>query len=176
MNRMGLMTGERRSPIGGRRFVAPLGVRPVNSLNRRSWRHPEVDTVWLSGQLPPMNVAILCAAAVGIGYGIWRLFGFYERLDDALKHMHETHPDIWEAIGRPVGRLWSPNGTSSFRLPGPTEWLNWVEGQAPDWHQRLDPATQSRIDTLRTARQGLPLAAGVFVCGSWIAVIGLAVG
>lgn len=123
-----------------------------------------------------MNVVVACAGAVGVGYGICRVFGFYEQLDDVLKYLHETHPEIWESIGRPVGRLWSPQGVSSFSLPGSTEWLTWVESQEPEWHQRLDAVARSKVDSIQRTKQGLPLAAGTFVVGGVIVLTGLVVG
>ena len=136
----------------------------------------ELARRWLPGQLQPMNLAIVCVGAVGAGYSAYRMFGFYERLDDALKYLHEAHPEVWEAIGRPVGRLWSPKGASSFSLPGPTGWLNWVEGQEPEWLQRLDAVARSKVDSLRRAKRALPVAAGMFVGGSLIGFVGLVVG
>ena len=123
-----------------------------------------------------MNLAIVCVGAVGVGYSAFRLFSFYEGLDEVLKHMHEAHPEMWEAIGRPVGRLWSPKGASSFSLPGPTGWLNWNEGHEPEWHQRLDAAARSKVNSLRRAKRGLPVTAGMFVVGSLIGFVGLVVG
>ena len=90
--------------------------------------------------------------------------------------MNRMDPEIWELIGRPVGRLWSPKGGSAFSLPGPTDWLNWVEGQEPEWYQRLDAVARSKVDSLRQAKRGLPVAAGTFVVGGLIGFVGLVVG
>lgn len=123
-----------------------------------------------------MNLALACFGGAGVAYAVYRHFEFYERLDETLRCLHETRPEVWEALGKPVGRLWRPEGVSAFGLPDAADWLNWPEEEPPEWFPALESDLRSKVDMLRRSGRALPLAAGLFVVGGGFMLLGLALG
>jgi hypothetical protein len=120
-----------------------------------------------------MNLLLISLGGAALAHGAYRLIDFYEQLDDTLRSLHETQPEVWEAIGKPVGRLWSPEGASSFRLPDTANWATWTDGESPEWYLVLDSKMRLKVDGLRHSKQ--KLLKSVFGClvGGGIVLLGL---
>ena len=121
-----------------------------------------------------MNIVVVGVGSIGPLIAVVRLFQHWERVDCFLRGLQDQYPQIWVELGRPTGRTWAPKGTLGTPFSMNVQWLEWRDGEEPDWIQRIDPHFVDQLLTLRRSRRSLSLSFGAFLVGGTIVILGLA--